>query len=170
MEQIRAIANYVVNNQGINEDIGDAFECGWNAHLQHSTVKVEVDAERVSIMQSENYGHGPLTETPSGIQLITQEREEQISKHGRTVQRDVEENSNEELRRGAIALIVVKSEILQGKPGKWSLPIWQKMWSKPYKQRLITAGALIAAEIDRVNYLENQEGEYRYAKNLKPIK
>lgn len=32
MELIRQIAKYVERNQSVNEDIGDAFECGWNAH------------------------------------------------------------------------------------------------------------------------------------------
>lgn len=35
-------------------------------------------------------------------------------------------------------------------PENWDKAIFDKMISKPWKQRLIIAGALIAAEIDRI--------------------
>lgn len=87
----------------------------------------------------------------TGIELISQERKEQIEKHGMTIKYDCEANSDGDLRRGAIALLGYqgKSDILL-MPGQWNLKIIQKMCCKGYKERLIIAGALIAAEIDRL--------------------
>ena len=36
----------------------------------------------------------------------------------------------------------------------WDEDLWQKMCNKSYKDRLIIAGALIAAEIDRLQSIE----------------
>lgn len=33
------------------------------------------------------------------------------------------------------------------------------MWDKPYKERLVIAGALIAAELDRLNALEDEKNK-----------
>lgn len=41
----------------------------------------------------------------TGIELIAQERQEQIEKHGHTIERDIVENSNGELIKGVIALL-----------------------------------------------------------------
>lgn len=91
----------------------------------------------------------------TGIELIAQERQEQIEKHGRTVERDDRENSNQELALGAEMLLAAEHE--EGidpasYPDGWDPDICAHMLSKPYKERLIIAGALIAAEIDRLNY------------------
>ena len=37
-------------------------------------------------------------------------------------------------------------------PNGWDQEIWEKMIRKPHQERLIIAGALIAAELDRLNY------------------
>lgn len=95
----------------------------------------------------------------SGIQLITQEREEQLTKHGRTVELDVEQNKGQQLRHGAEALLKNGTGNPSLFPSHWNTQICHRMIAKPYKQRLIIAGALIAAEIDRMNYLEKQEKE-----------
>lgn len=95
----------------------------------------------------------------TGIELIARERKEQIEKHGRTIERDVQENHYLQLVQGAR---VLSSELandyvddfVQAKPMGWSADIWKKMLAKPYKERLIIAGALIAAEIDRLNHSE----------------
>lgn len=92
----------------------------------------------------------------TGIELIAQERQEQIEKHGRSVESDVEINANCELISAACALLHTDSElspmdlIKEMKLKNWDSGILDKMDSKPYKERLIIAGALIAAEIDRL--------------------
>lgn len=97
----------------------------------------------------------------NGIQLISQEREEQLTKHGRTIEKDVETNNEFQLTDAASALTMNPPPGLEGAyiqsqgdnpPIGWDGEIWKKMVEKPYRERLIIAGALIAAEIDRIDY------------------
>lgn len=87
----------------------------------------------------------------TGIELIAQERKEQIEKHGRTIERDVKENTSWQLTSGAIRLLQIDRHDAPP-PFMWSESIWEKMMNKPYRERLIIAGALIAAELDRLNH------------------
>lgn len=89
----------------------------------------------------------------TGIELIATERREQIEKHGRTIDSDVEHNCNNELRDAAIVLISDWPTMMDF-PKEWQGPIMQKALDKNYKERLIIAGALIAAEIDRLQAIE----------------
>ncbi|MBK6393218.1 MAG: hypothetical protein IPF70_22185 [Saprospiraceae bacterium] len=88
----------------------------------------------------------------SGIELIAEERAEQLSKHNRTVEKDVRENGSYQLAIGASKLLAYPAEChnYQLPPTGWSVDIYKKMRDKPYKERLIIAGALIAAELDRL--------------------
>jgi hypothetical protein len=89
----------------------------------------------------------------SGIELIAQERQEQITKHGRTIESDVEQNDNKQLAVCAEMLLAVEHEEgidPESYPDGWDEDVCRYMISKPYKERLIIVGALIAAEIDRL--------------------
>lgn len=89
----------------------------------------------------------------TGIELIAQERISQIYKHHRTIDDDVKYNDNEQLAQAAEMLLAVSHEEgidPESFPDDWDSDVCQKMISKPYKERLIIAGALIAAEIDRL--------------------
>lgn len=93
----------------------------------------------------------------TGVELIADERGEQLSKHGRTIEKDVLENKDNQLVYGAEALISKdwsygfdNEEDGNQCPANWDYDIWMKMYNKSYKKRLIIAGALIAAEIDRI--------------------
>lgn len=88
----------------------------------------------------------------SGIQLITKEREEQLEKHQRSILEDVRYNRFSQLSEAAAKLILVSIAHEAKAPSGWDTNYWEYVMSKPYKQRLIIAGALIAAEIDRLNY------------------
>jgi predicted NodU family carbamoyl transferase len=88
----------------------------------------------------------------TGIELIEEERNEQIKKHGRTPERDVRENHNHQLRNAAMRLIDVPKIRYHQCPQDWNKTIWNKICDKSYSERLIIAGALIAAELDRLNY------------------
>lgn len=97
----------------------------------------------------------------TGIELIAQERREQIEKHGRTLAYDRKENRSYQLSHAASGLLFSKGEmepmsiiLAFGKLQNWDKCVLKKMVKKTYKQRLIIAGALIAAEIDRVNKLK----------------
>jgi hypothetical protein len=97
----------------------------------------------------------------TGIELIAQERQDQIEKHGRTIEKDARLNNRKQLSQGAANLILPSGDNMSdqynrffNRPSDWDEDIWERMVDKPYKERLIIAGALIAAEIDRLNYTE----------------
>lgn len=103
----------------------------------------------------------------TGIELIAEERQEQIEKHGRTVDGDVAQNEFGQLSFAVVALCSEYdvtgraradeegriAHFEKWRPMGWDSEIWMKMIRKPYKDRLIIAGALIAAEIDRLNFI-----------------
>lgn len=93
----------------------------------------------------------------SGIELIRDEREKQIAKHGYTVQHDVETTTTGALIAAAESYI--KSPNCIAGLGFVHWP-WNKMSYKPesMKRDLIKAGALIAAAIDRLNVEWLQDG------------
>lgn len=88
----------------------------------------------------------------TGIELIAKERQEQLEKHGRTIGKDVSLNNSYQLAIAAQKLLDDPGEISAGttNPKGWDNNIWCKMAFKEYKERLIIAGALIAAELDRL--------------------
>lgn len=95
----------------------------------------------------------------SGVELIAEERVEQLQKHGRSISQDVVYNSGPEkpLTKAAAALTMEHGNSLATqtmRPENWDTEVWLKMMRKPYKERLIIAGALIAAEIDRLQGAE----------------
>lgn len=88
------------------------------------------------------------------IELITEERMEQIYKHKYTTPSDQVINTEGQLAYATRVLIqdgYEKEDRIAHLPFKWNMEIWTKMCKKSYKERLIIAGALIAAEIDRIN-------------------
>lgn len=94
----------------------------------------------------------------TGIELIAEERKEQIEKHGRSISQDVEFNTNYELAWAASLLTTTPDQdidvcsdlIILTRLKNWNKEILSRMVNKPYKERLIIAGAFIAAEIDRI--------------------
>lgn len=92
----------------------------------------------------------------TGIELIAQERKEQIEKHGYSLASDQDINTDCQLSTAACILCYEAIDEIDSRndpPHDWSLEAWQKMHDKPYKERLVIAGALIAAELDRLNEL-----------------
>lgn len=87
----------------------------------------------------------------TGLELIQQERNEQIHKHNRQVAHDVLNHQDEELKKVAIAMLTNDHSDF---PENWNFFKKEKLLKKPYKERLAIAGALIAAELDRLNALE----------------
>jgi len=89
----------------------------------------------------------------TGIELIAAERQEQIEKHGRTLETDIECNSDYQLQIAAVKMIQDRNDTPP--PYGWDESIWDKMITKGKKERLIIAGALIAAEIDRIQSIKS---------------
>ena len=88
----------------------------------------------------------------TGIELIAKERQEQIEKHGFTTHIDTNQNRDRELVTAAIALLQEHPSIIDF-PESWLVnTLTHKMRNKSYGERLVIAGALIAAEIDRITH------------------
>lgn len=91
----------------------------------------------------------------NGIEHIQQEREKQITKHGYTPEHD-SEYKNKELMLGALSYL--NTAIYGPGPGSEDWPFSMEYF-KPGTNVLETlskAGAFIAAEIDRINYVEKK--------------
>lgn len=90
-----------------------------------------------------------------GVDLIKKEREEQINKHRYTTEIDKKNHNLRELAQAARVLVsneyLDKRQSLLAMPSDWDNEACLKMINKTYKERLIIAGALIAAEIDRIS-------------------
>jgi hypothetical protein len=91
----------------------------------------------------------------TGAALIVEERREQVKKHGYLISVDVRHNGHGQLLSAAERLI--RPVVDPKPPYDWSQSIWDNIASKGYKDRLVIAGALIAAEIDRQTAIENRE-------------
>ena len=89
----------------------------------------------------------------SGIELIAYERQEQIIKYGSVIDEKARENGRYQLAIAASKLLAFPAEVpnYQIPPTEWDIDVFKKMIEKPYKERLVIAGALIAAELDRLN-------------------
>jgi hypothetical protein len=89
----------------------------------------------------------------TGVQLITEEREKQISKHGFTGEHHF--NHPEWYNKGQLIEAAVKlSNVIayNQTPENWDGQWFTNLCRRTHKERLIIAGALICAEIDRLNY------------------
>lgn len=87
----------------------------------------------------------------TGAEQIVKEYGEMRNKHGYTLQQDVQYNKGGQLRQAAVALICDHgSGDISQLPAGWDDPTCRHMIEKSYRDRLVIAGALIAAEIDRV--------------------
>ena len=95
----------------------------------------------------------------TGIELIAEERMRQIEKEGWTPEHDAKHNHHELARAAACyATPGYLRTIINGRPFGWP---FSKNWWKPSprdrKRELVKAGALIAAEIDRLQMEAEKE-------------
>ena len=148
--------------------LGKAISDG---ELANCAIPVETAFKRVGLVLAElesGNSESGITKPPStGAELITQERERQMSVEGWDAQHDAA-HLKAELTQAAIcyaADIAAKYETPKWRDELRSLAIhfwpWDKQWWKPTPdnpiRQLTKAGALIAAEIDRLTRL----GGYR---------
>lgn len=90
----------------------------------------------------------------TGIELIAEERKRQMEGEGWTAEMDGQQNSGQ-LARAAISYIIYglgqdeEGESFEGWP--WRVESWKP---KDHIRNLIRAGAMIAAEIDRLQRLD----------------
>lgn len=101
---------------------------------------------------------------PTGIELMAAERKEHFTKHGRSIEDDVEYNQGLQLAEAASQLADPYFHFNDHfVPNGWTQDLWDKMCNKFYEERLIIAGALIAAELDRLQWIKNNQPEKAYA-------
>lgn len=92
----------------------------------------------------------------SGIELIKKEREKQISQHGFTGEHHFNnphwyDKSQLIEAANTLSMKEIKSCLV---PFNWDIVWFSDLCNRPYKERLVIAGALIASEIDRLNYIK----------------
>jgi len=91
-------------------------------------------------------------EDMTGVEKIQHERVEQKIKHNHSIKSDWEQYPDFELCR--LAEAVLQGGIDDYFPSNMDSSKWEKVMKKSYEERLVIAGALIAAEIDRLNFTE----------------
>lgn len=92
---------------------------------------------------------GRVETASSGVDAIAAERQRQIEKEGWTLEHDDEHNNDDLIQAAACYLL---EQMRFGALIPWP---WENGWFKPKDRRsdLVRAGALIAAEIDRLDRL-----------------
>jgi hypothetical protein len=94
------------------------------------------------------------------IKCVAIERHQHSMKHGRTVEHDAEFNGENQLARAAAFLSqpdfssFTPDTLIFHTPSGWDYHDWEKMCSKPYKERLVIAASLLVAEVDRLDFME----------------
>ena len=91
----------------------------------------------------------------TGIEQIAEQRNDQLQKLGYDLKHDIELNNDFQLLEAAGILTWLNKKdygynIEATCPAGWNEDLWHKMMTKPYRERLAIAGALLAAEIDRL--------------------
>jgi hypothetical protein len=92
----------------------------------------------------------------TGIELIAEERREQIEKHGFSLELDAEYYKNNELIEAAHFALQPNHPGTRW-PDVWDITFAEKIKNKNRVGQLKVAGALIAAEIDRLQAMEETE-------------
>jgi len=139
--------------QGIIAGFGLETSIGKHAELQTLglpndymfmcfAVKKEAFEGTKLVMENEDF-------PKNGVELISEERKEQIQKHGWNIEND-SHYENEELLQAAVYCI---SQEIEEWPTGWNTFFQDKILSKDRIGQLKVAGAFVAAEIDRLQAL-----------------
>ena len=101
----------------------------------------------------------------NGADLIKQERERQIYSEGWNSEHD-DEHTNNELALAAVCYTLPTNYLSSHWPSTWD-----KKWFKPTTRirNLVKAGALIAAEIDRLQRIEIKKAKKEYIPKVKEL-
>jgi hypothetical protein len=105
---------------------------------------IEITAEELVIrLREEN------REMKTGVELITDERQRHFDEEGWTPEHDDEHSGGSMVEAAVCYALYGEGEMAHVVPRYWP---WDEVWWKPstYKRNLVKAGALIAAELDRV--------------------
>lgn len=95
----------------------------------------------------------------TSIGKVVGERIRQINSLGYTIEKDVENNSDEQLLHAVFLLIASLNEdnanAVAHPPKGWQQDYWNKYLLKNKKEKLIMMATFLMAEYDRLNYIEN---------------
>lgn len=91
----------------------------------------------------------------TGAELIAEERKRQVEKEGYTAKNDDKQSKRELARAAACYAIDHVNPTQLGFGWPWDRQCWKPTPDDPVRQ-LVKAGALIAAEIDRLQRLEEE--------------
>jgi len=131
-----------------------------DGELANCAMPVEKAFKQVGLVLAELEGETSNIPEPSktGVQLIATERERQMSDEGWNAQHDDEHINAELARVGAIYALPPKYRFYaQAWPETWNLQWWKPTPENRIRE-LTKAGALIAAEIDRLQRVEAKAG------------
>lgn len=92
----------------------------------------------------------------SGIELIAIERTEQTEKHGWSIEHDESHHNSGNLLDAAEAMRNLESVASHQFFDRWDGDIYFRLLKKSKIERLVVAGAWIAAEIDRLRFREKE--------------
>lgn len=102
--------------------------------------------------REEDFVFGPSKiESMTGVEKITKERLEQKVKHNKTIKNDYQLYPDFELATLAQSLITGN---YNDAPDCFPTELIENLFEKCYEDRLVVAGALIAAQIDVLNFEE----------------
>lgn len=130
------------------ENLKEAFDAGMNCPVAVATFEEWLECHGKKISKT-------------GVDLITDERKKQIKKHGFTAEHHALNSekwySRFQLQTAAKYLLdedIPESELRIKVPINWDVDWFERLNKRERKERLVIAGALIAAELDRLNYIE----------------
>ncbi|MCK9599658.1 MAG: hypothetical protein M0R06_11500 [Sphaerochaeta sp.] len=146
--KFKAWCEFDARERNAGTDVDPVKDCG---HLK-------------AILAAHNAELDRIAEGTDGIALIAQERNRQIKAEGWTEEHD-KQHSRGELSMAATCYTLVAVDQIKKYPSAEVMPSfwpWHHLWWKPTKdpiRNLVKAGALIAAEIDRIQaYIQAQKG------------
>lgn len=134
-----ALSKTMVN--GRTDPRGAIIEMGVTAGMLTDILN---NKRRVYLLCIDNEAFTSIEKEPcTGLELIAKERQEQIEKHGYTVEHDKAVNANNELLQAANALL------FDGQwPSNWNSEAIQHMMDKPLYEKVLIVGAWMAAWCD----------------------
>lgn len=96
----------------------------------------------------------------TGVELIAEERQKQILKHGFTGKHHADHPEwydQNQLVSASQVLIERDTTLIEWHPLNWDAVWFQRLLDNPYFERLKIAAAMLAAELDRINELKERE-------------
>ena len=127
------------------------FQSGFRPHydVSKSKRKLAIESGAVEVTVQELVARlREESEMKTGVELIADERKRQVEEEGWTPEHD-DTHDGMEMAEAAVSYVLSEDEFAHVVPTSWP---WDEKWWKPttYLRNLVKAGALIAAEIDRL--------------------